>query len=291
MTLDRKRTSLLFTALLACIGMSGCMAGSAVLAMTKTTDPFLAYAADPRVMYEPGAEGQAQHVAEALPAALQAVQHAQYRDFVAPVKIYVCASIESFKAYGAPSGKEGGFVLNKRLFISPKPANTAERISRVLTHELSHLHIEQQTGLLKSARIPSWFKEGLAVYVAKGGGAETVTEVQARNAIQQNKYFQPETEGSLLFPKRAHDYGLDPHLFYREASMFVAYLNQRDNAKFKDFLLTIEDGVPFATAFNNAYGADIGDVWLGFLVEMKKPNTVFNTDSQKRRFAPLLLTG
>ncbi len=289
MSLDRKRVSLLFTVLIACIGISGCTTGSAVLAMGKSTDQFLTYGADPRVMYEPGAAEQAQRVAEALPTALQTIQYAQFRDFVAPVKIYVCASLESFKAYGAPGGKEGGFVLNRRLFISPKPENTSERISKVLTHELSHLHIEQQTGLLKSARIPSWFKEGLAVYVAKGGGAETVTEDQARNAIQQNKYFQPETEGSLLFPKRAHDYGLEAHVFYREASMFVAYLNKLDNAKFKDFLLAIEDGVPFATAFKNAYGADIGDVWLGFLADTKKPNDAFNSDSQKQRFAPLLL--
>ncbi|MBI5074823.1 MAG: hypothetical protein HZB62_06610 [Nitrospirae bacterium] len=281
MSLSRKRASLLLTVLIACIGLSGCMAGSAVLAMTKSTDQFLTNTTDPRVMYEPGAADLAQHVAKALPAALQTVQQAQYRNFVAPVKIYVCASIESFKAYGAPSGREGGFVLNKRLFISPKPENTAERITRVLTHELSHLQIEQQTGLLKSARIPSWFKEGLAVYVAKGGGAETVTEDQARNAIQQNKYFQPETEGSLLFPKRARDYGLEPHIFYREASMFVAYLNHLDDAKFKSFLLAIQDGLPFSTAFEDAYGVDIGDVWSDFLAEMKKPNTAFERDAPK----------
>ena len=167
------------------------------------------------MIYEQGATEQAQRVAEALPTALQTIQHALYRDFVAPVKIYVCASLESFKSYGAPSGREGGFVFNKRLFISPKLENTADRIPRILTHELSHLHIGQQIGVIKSARVPSWFTEGLAVYVAKGGGAETVTEDQARDAILQNKYFQPDTEGSLLFPKRAHDYGLEAHVFYR----------------------------------------------------------------------------
>jgi hypothetical protein len=273
MSLAKRHASRLFTLLIACIGISGCMAGSAVLAMTKSTDQFLTYVVDPRVMYEPGAAELAQYVAKALPTALQTVQQEQYRDFVAPVRIYVCASIESFKAYGAPSGREGGFVLNKRLFISPKPENSAERIPRILTHELSHLQIEQQIGLIKSARLPSWFKEGLAVYVAKGGGAETVTEDQARNAILQNNYFQPETEGSLLFPKRAHDYGMEAHVFYRGASMFVAYLKHLDNAKFKDFLLAIEDGLPFATAFKDAYGVDIKDAWLDFLAETKKPNT------------------
>ncbi|MGB3942533.1 MAG: hypothetical protein WBK96_13685 [Candidatus Manganitrophaceae bacterium] len=270
---------MVFTFLAICIGLSGCMATSALLAMTRSTDQFLAYTADPRVMYEPGAEEQARDVAEALPTAIETVERAQYRDFVAPVRIYVCANLESFKTYGAPSGKEGGFVLNKRLFLSPKPENTAERIPRLLTHELSHLHLGQQLGLFKSARIPSWFQEGLAVYVANGGGAETVTEDQAREAIQQGRYFHPETEGSLLFPKRAHDYGLEAHLFYREASMFVADLKRMDVAKFKTFLLALEDGVRFATAFQTAYGVSIEETWRGFLAEMQKPNPA-NMDRQ-----------
>ena len=101
MNLDRKQISSMLILMMACIGITGCMAASAVLATTRSTDQFVSYAADPRVLYEPGAEELAQNVAEALPAAIQTVQRAQYRDFVMPVKIYVCASLESFKAYGA----------------------------------------------------------------------------------------------------------------------------------------------------------------------------------------------
>jgi hypothetical protein len=279
---NRRQVSLMLILMIFCIGFSGCTAASALLAMSKPTGQFISYAKDPRVLYEPGAEKLAQNVADALPAAVQTVQREQYRNFIMPVKIYVCASLESFKAYGAPSGKEGGFVLNKRLFISPKPENTAGRIPRILTHELLHLHIEQQVGMLKSARIPSWFKEGLAVYVAGGGGAETVTEAQARDALRQGKYFHPEAGGSLLFPKRAHDYGLRPHMFYREASMFVAYLKQLDASRFEVLLLTIQDGEPFAKAFQFSYGANIGDIWHGFLVEMQEPDHAFNADVRLR---------
>jgi hypothetical protein len=271
----------------ACIGISGCSAASAAIAMGKSTDQFISYDADPRVLYEPGAEKVAQIVADALPGAIQTVQRAQYRDFVMPVKIYVCADLESFKAYGAPSGREGGFVLNKRLFISPKSENTPEQIPRLLTHELSHLQIEQQVGLLKSARIPSWFKEGLAVYVANGGGADTVKEDQARDALRQGNYFHPETEGSLLFPKRAHDYGLKPHLFYREAGMFVAYLKQQDAEKFKVLLLMIQDGKSFSKAFHSAYSVAIEDIWRAFLAEMQQPHRAINTASGKYTIKPL----
>jgi hypothetical protein len=257
--------------------------------MTKSTDHFLTYAGDPRVKYEPGAEEVTQQVAKALPTAIQTVEQAQYRDFVAPVRIFVCGSIESFKAYGAPSGREGAFVLDRRLFVSPKPENTEERLPALLAHELSHLQIEQQIGMFKSARLPSWFKEGLAVYVSKGGGAEKVTEKQARKSIRQDRHFQPETEGSLLFPIRAHDYGLEPHMFYRQAGMFVAYIKCLDRAKFKDFLLAVEDGKPFATAFDDVYGMAIGKVWKDFLAGIEKPGDALNTAPPKRWLSPLLL--
>lgn len=126
--------------------------------------------------------------------------------------------------------------------------------------------------MLKAARIPSWFKEGLAVYVARGGGAETVTEDQARDALRQGNYFNPETEGSLLFPKRAHNYGLKPHMFYREASMFVAYMKQLDPAKFEVLLLKIQDGEPFVKALQDSYGVNVKDIWHGFLIETQEPD-------------------
>jgi hypothetical protein len=134
---NRKYISTLFVVVITSVGIGGCTAASYVSAMNKSTDQFLSSTTDPRVKYEPGAEAQAQIIAQALPAAIHTVEQAQYRRFVAPVNVYVCASIESFKAYTV-NGGAGGLVLNKRLFISPKPENTAERLPSLLTHELSH---------------------------------------------------------------------------------------------------------------------------------------------------------
>ncbi len=258
--------------LLLSVGLAGCTVTSALWAANKPTDQFLLYAADPRVLYEPGAEKLARTVAQALPAAIQTVEQRQYRKFARPVTIYVCASIASFKSYGA-GGREGGFVLNKRLFISPKPENTAERIPSVLTHELSHLQIAQQLkGSFGGADLPVWFLEGLAVYVAGGGGAETVSEEQARQSIAQGKRFTPEARGGLFFRKSASSYGLTPHMFYRQAAMFIAYLKKIDESKFKTFLLGIEDGKSFAEAFRSAYGTDVAAVWRGFVAESAELN-------------------
>jgi predicted peroxiredoxin len=183
----------------------------------------------------------------------------------------VCANTESFRSYGFRIGNAGGFVLNQRLFISPKPENTAERIPRILTHELSHLHLEQQMGSLQSAReLPNWFKEGLAVHVSGGGGAENVTEEQARQSIASGRHFVPEAKGSLLFPTTAKAFGLEHHMFYRQSGMFVAHLQRVDEARFKAFLLAIEDGKSLASAFQTAYGKGVGIAWRDFILEMMK---------------------
>lgn len=258
--------------------VSGCTAVSYFTAMLKSTDQFLSSPTDPRVKYESGAEAQALIISKALPISIHTVEQAQYRQFVAPVTVYICSTLESFTSYTTNS-RAGGVVLNSRLFISPKPENTAERLPRLLTHELSHLQIQQQLGSFKSTRIPSWFMEGLAVVVADGAGAEKVSENQARDAIQQGKQFYPETEGSLL-PKTAHDYGLDPHLYYREASMFIAYLLHLDEQKFKVLLLTVEDGKSFAGAFQSAYNTTIDETWQQFIVEINKTYKLSQSISQ-----------
>lgn len=249
--------------LLGCVGLGGWKVASV---LWKSTGQFVPHAADPRVLYERGAEAMATQVATALPEAILAVEQGHYRPFPRPVRIYVCASMDSFRSYGWRIGNAGGFVLNQRLFLSPKPENTAERIPRILTHELSHLHLEQQLNSLRSAgKLPSWFKEGLAVHVSGGGGAENVTEDQARQSIANGRHFVPEATGSMLSPTNAKAFGLEHHMFYRQSGMFVAYLQRADEARFQALLLAIEDGKPLESAFQNDYGKSIEAAWRGFV--------------------------
>jgi hypothetical protein len=254
-------------ALLGCIGLGTWWIASIVW---KPTSQFLPQASDSRVVYEPGAEAMAAQVAQALPAAIFAVEEGQYRRFAEPVRVYVCASKESFRSYSLRVGDAAGFVFNKRLFLSPKLASTPERIPRILTHELSHLHLEQQIGPLKAGGdLPDWFKEGLAVFVSDGGGAENVSEEEARQAIASGRHLEPKTSGSLLFPSDARDYGLTHHMFYRQSSMFVGYLKELDERRFKTFLLAVEDKQPLERAFEDAYGRRLEAAWRDFVLEMR----------------------
>jgi hypothetical protein len=254
-------------ALLGCLGLGGWWLASIVW---KPTGQFLPQASDSRVLYEPGAEEMAAEVAEALPAAIDAVEGGHYRRFAEPVRVYVCASKESFRSYSLRIGDAAGFVFNQRLFLSPKLASTPQRIPRILAHELSHLHLEQQIGSLRAGgELPEWFKEGLAVYVSGGGGAENVGEEEARQAIASGRHLEPKTSGSLLFPTDATEYGMTHHMFYRQSSLFIGYLKQLNAAQFKTFLLAIEDKRPLERAFEDAYGRSLEAAWREFVVEVR----------------------
>ena len=237
----------------------------------QSTKQFLIFEGDTRVRYERGAEQSAAIVARALPSEIATVERAQFRHFSKPVTVYVCASTDTFNRHGFGIAGAGGFVLNGRLFISPKRENTAERLPRLLAHELSHLHLEQQLGLVRYARhVPGWFREGLAVHVSNCG-AENVTEIQARDAIGNGHVFRREVKGSLLSPQTGARDGLAPHLYYRQSAMFVAFLARIDSAAFERLVVGIQERRDFAPAFFAAYGRKVDALWDEFMTDIKSP--------------------
>jgi len=248
------------------LSLSGCTIINAVIAMNKSTDHFIPLEADSRVVYETGAESVAKTVAGKLAFALHTVEQQQFRKFTTPVVIHVCSSVESFTAYCVQS-RAVGCVLNERLFLSP---NVKHRVKAVLTHELSHLHMEQQLGMLAwYSNVPVWFKEGLAVYVSGGGGAERVSADAAIKAINLGLSFTPDAHGSLISHKSASSYGLKPHMFYRQASLFVEYLHKKDITGFKELLLALADGDAFDHAVSTAYGMPLRGIWQNFIQQLK----------------------
>jgi hypothetical protein len=176
--------------------------------------------------------------------------------------------VDSFARYTA-NPRAGGHTINQRIFLSPKPENSDERIPRIVTHELSHLHLGQRLGILGAGRLPVWFAEGLAVEVSGGGGAEGVTEEELRRAIAEGRTFVPETEGSILHGKGASAYGLDTHMFYGQAGMFVGYLRSLNARAFQTFLHAVEGGDGLGPAFEAAYGMSIEGVWRRFVDDLK----------------------
>ena len=246
---------------------SNCSVTRRAISSLRSTDHFVPLEAEPRVLYEPGAEAFAQQMADLLPEAIERVEAGHYRAFVKPVIIHICASEESYEKLTGL--KAPASVTLKGVFFSPRLVKEQRPLVLYLAHELSHLHLEQQIGKWKFAHLPPWFTEGLATYVSGGGGAQTVTESEAIEAIRAGKRFEPHERGSIFFRKYGHHWGLSPYMFYRQSMIFVTYLKNMDEQKYRSFLLSIQDGACFSDAFHDAFHTSLSESWQEFLAEIK----------------------
>lgn len=263
-----KRIILILLVTVAVPSFFGCTFVKQSIAVLRSTDHFIPHKNDSRVLFEPEAEEFANRIVLFLPLAVQQVEEKQYCQFVKPIRVYICASRESFARMYGTDVRAG---VSTNLFLSPRIFEDGDQIARMyLTHELSHLHIQDRIGIYKTSRLPFWFKEGLATYVSGGGGAHTVTEDQAIDFIKSGKFFVPDESGGFIFQKTANDWGLNHHMFYRQSMMFINYLAATNESAYRKMLLSIENGDRFSAALQTAYNKKLKDLWKEFIQKINK---------------------
>jgi hypothetical protein len=195
------------------------------------------------------------------------------RRFAHPVTIGVYVSPEAFVAangLGMPGAVGTTFLGN--VMLSPVLFSTQRRrMPAILAHELSHAHLQSWISQLAYLRLPNWFKEGLAVMVSDGGGAEGVSELQARDAIRRGDRIDIEPSGSLLNLSAVRFENLEipgssfrTQLAYRQAGLFVAFLHDSNPAGFEGMMDAIFASRPFADALTTAYATDLPTLWSRF---------------------------
>ena len=228
---------------------------------------------DPRIHFEPGAEACAAAAAQLLPAAVARIERAQGRPFAHPVTIGIYASADAYaRANAAGTAAMAGTTAFDRITLSPQLCGPERaRLEGILTHELSHAHLQGWLSPLAFFALPSWFREGLAVYVAPGDGGSRVTADAARAAIAAGIAIAATEEGSLLnlganirFVRPVPPDLRPAGLAYREAALFITYLHDEGPREFAVFLDQIENGVPFKTAFGANFGASAATRWKDF---------------------------
>ena len=238
-------------------------------------DRLPAYAGNPQIHFEAGAEDYAREVAALLPGAISRIEAAHGRPFGHPVTIGVYATPEAYMAATIPASMGPVGVTNfGRVILSPTLASRQHRrLPAILTHELSHAHIQGWIGLLAEIRIPNWFKEGLAVMVSGGGGAEFVGEQEARAAIARGERIAIDDSQSLstlmdgIRFERALEGATPSHrtvMAYRQAGMFVSWLRDTDTAGFNRMMSAILDRRSFAEAVEVGYHRDVRSLWQTF---------------------------
>lgn len=212
-------------------------------------------AADERVRYEPGAQHYAERVARLLPVAIAQVEEGHYRPFAVPPVVHVCGSDECFAQHVPGAARfTAAVIYENRLLLAPRLfEREPERLHPILVHELSHLHLGQSLGHYTMG-IPVWFHEGLASLVASGGGADLVSEEDARRAIAAGEHFLPDGAHDNTGRKNAGQWGLKTTMFYRQSMMFLAYLKALGEDSFRRMLLELQNRARFDEAFAAIFG-------------------------------------
>jgi hypothetical protein len=240
----------------------------------NSPDRLSALPENPHVHYEAGAVEQARVVARLLPAAITRVEAVHGRPFARPATVGIYVTRQAYvAANGLGDRPSVGMTFLGRVMLSPVLFSTQRhRLPAILTHEMSHAHLGSWMSQLAVMRLPQWFREGLAVMISGGGGAEGVSEAQARDAIGRGDHIAIESSSSLLNlaavkfaqPPIIPDTSFRIQMAYRQAGMFVTFLRESNPAGFARLMEAILDGRPFDEAVAAAYETDLPTLWSRF---------------------------
>jgi hypothetical protein len=250
-------------AVLLCVGVTACATVPEHDAGPRLAARFEPFPTDYRILYEPGAETFARALAPLLADAIARVEAGHYRPFAKRVVVHICGTDDCFQSYAPyPPNLAAAVVFDNRLLLHPRLFTTEPwRLSPILMHELSHLHLGQRIGHYSPA-LPVWFHEGLAALVAEGGGADLAAEEEAERAIRAGKYLVLDNPP---LKKRGENADISMAMYYRQAMMLVAHLRALGEARFRELLLAIQERESFDSAFRKAYESDWASTAQTFL--------------------------
>jgi hypothetical protein len=123
--------------------------------------------------------------------------------------------------------------------------------------------------------------------VSGGGGAEFVSDQEARAAIQRGEHIAIEDTGSLLNLgkvklERPPTDATPSHLIllaYRQAGTFVTFLHDADGQAFARTMDAILDGRPFGEAVTAGYHEDVHSLCPGAAPRRHEHNPLHPADS------------
>jgi hypothetical protein len=239
--------------------------------IARLTFDFNVLPSDNRIVYENGAEALAEAAARYLPQAIPTVESKQYGTFKGQVKIYAFSTSKHFSKFSGVPEEVIGAGLKNEVYLSGKLLDKTDKIQGILTHELSHAQLSQTLGVIKfNQSLPRWFREGLAIYVANGGGATNASEAETIEKFLEGKYFIPETEGGLFNIKLAATEKLEPKIFYRQSGMFVQFLARSNPAQFEELLRGLQKGNAFAAQFISSFKKSTDEELKDFISTLKR---------------------
>lgn len=168
--------------------------------------------------------------------------------------VYVCATEACYAKYvmiansSGETGQGGSTVILNAVRLLPNDSALP-----IFTHELSHIFWYQHG----QRCAPRWWLEGMAV-ATSGGGAESVSNAQARELLRQGQAFTPAVaNGCFNAAERGH---LSWAAYYRQSAMFVDYLGGSP-PKFARAIELMRGGESTGSALQTAYGQSVAELW------------------------------
>jgi hypothetical protein len=248
----------------------------AVRARAEPRAQFVTLSDNPAIRYlpdSPAALTLAQRMAGIWEDAVHKVEKMHGAAFIEQPKVYVCHA-DCFVRYTTmsatvPAGHFMDSVFMNEPVLWQRETNLHMAPENFLVHELAHLLLYQHAGGANYMRVPAWFREGLAVALSNGAGAEACSPEEAASALLAGKSFDPAETGSLFANRLAASYGLHYPVFYRQAGMFVSYMMEIDRIAFQEALNGILKQEEFQRSFQEAYGRPIVSYWPEFKQDLK----------------------
>ena len=264
----------LFAAFVLAWLVSGCTVLHMATARLQPRDQFLHLETPHAALYyQPDSKEMAKRMLNAMESAISIVEKAHGLNFTRRPKVFVCdeACFSQYSTMGRTV--PAGHFLDS-VFMNDRVLQQRERAFNMtpesfLVHELAHLLLYQHAGGIAYMQIPAWFREGLAVAVSGGAGAEASGVEEAARSILAGHAFDPAETGSLFHNRIASSYGLRSSVFYRQAGMFVAYLMKRSPAAFQRALQDVLQGGDFQHSFAAAYGQPVAAFWPAFKEQLR----------------------
>ena len=264
-TKRRRRRRLLLAVVIVLIGAAGWWHRFVQAAYARLAYDFQRLDGQVDVRFQAGQEERARAVAEFMDDSVQTVEKVVQTKLARPA-VFCLRSENEYSTYTAAPGSRGSCTVLGEVCLSPKIKDNASELRGILVHEMTHAAIQQRIGAWKHLRrVPAWFDEGLAVYVSNGGGAEKVSEAEARQAIVAGTHFDPERMGKVYADK----YGLTAHMFYRQSGMFVGHLVEQTPDFVPSLLAELERGLTFPDAFERAAGMPIRTAWDRYRAQLR----------------------
>jgi hypothetical protein len=272
MTYLIQRTAGSIALLLAVVMLTSCSFAKMAVARAHSRDRFVPTHENVDVHYAAGSEAMTERVAKAIDHSREIIEQTHGAKFTHVPQLFVCHTA-CFTTFVPVSKEVAAAQFADSVFMNDDVLTLREQqrgmpVENFLTHELAHLMLYQHAGPVAYMRVPSWFREGFAVVVSNGAGAEACTPTEAAKNILAGKNFDPAEAGSLLHDRTAPSYHLRPSIFYREAALFVQYMRERNPIAFQAALQDILNGKDFQESFRHAYGQSISSQWPDFVASM-----------------------